>query len=124
MERALADAVGRFQRGERRFGLVVLDLDHFKDVNDQYGHAAGDAAIADLASILRFEMRRNDQVFRFGGEEFVALLELDGTEDLEAASPSRWAQRCCANRKRPGTTGSRARTPPSTAPSRPAATAT
>ena len=86
MERALADAVGRFQRGERRFGLVVLDLDHFKDVNDQYGHAAGDAAIADLASILRFEMRRNDQVFRFGGEEFVALLELDGTEDLEAAT--------------------------------------
>ncbi|HEV7269861.1 GGDEF domain-containing protein [Pseudoxanthomonas sp.] len=86
MERALADAVARFQRGERRFGLVVLDLDHFKDVNDQYGHAAGDVAIADLASILRFEMRRNDQVFRFGGEEFVTLLEVDSTEDLEAAA--------------------------------------
>ena len=82
----VGNALWRFQRGERRFGLVVLDLDHFKDVNDQYGHAAGDAAIADLASILRFEMRRNDQVFRFGGEEFVALLELDGTEDLEAAT--------------------------------------
>jgi diguanylate cyclase (GGDEF)-like protein len=86
MERALGDAVDRFQRGECCFGLVVLDLDHFKDVNDQYGHAAGDAAIADLASILRFEMRRNDQVFRFGGEEFVALLELDSREALEAAS--------------------------------------
>ena len=66
--------------------LLMLDIDRFKDINDQYGHAAGDAAIADLASILRFEMRRNDQVFRFGGEEFVALLELDGTEDLEAAT--------------------------------------
>ncbi|MBD9467570.1 GGDEF domain-containing protein [Pseudoxanthomonas sp. PXM01] len=86
MERALGDAVDRFQRGECCFGLVVLDLDHFKDVNDQYGHAAGDAAIADLASILRFEMRRNDQVFRFGGEEFVALLELDSTEALEATT--------------------------------------
>ncbi|HJS36273.1 MAG TPA: GGDEF domain-containing protein [Pseudoxanthomonas sp.] len=86
MERALADAVNRFQRGECGFGLVVLDLDHFKGVNDQYGHAAGDAAIADLASILRFEMRRNDQVFRFGGEEFVALLELDNIEDLETTT--------------------------------------
>ena len=86
MERALGDAVERLQRGECCFGLVVLDLDHFKDVNDQYGHAAGDAAIADLASILRFEMRRNDQVFRFGGEEFVTLLQLDNTEDLERAT--------------------------------------
>ncbi len=86
MERALGDAVARFQRGECCFGLVVLDLDHFKDVNDQYGHAAGDAAIADLASILRFEMRRNDQVFRFGGEEFVALLELDSRDALESAT--------------------------------------
>jgi diguanylate cyclase (GGDEF)-like protein len=86
MERALGDAVERFQRGECCFGLVVLDLDHFKDVNDQYGHAAGDAAIADLASILRFEMRRNDQVYRFGGEEFVALLELDSRDALESAT--------------------------------------
>ena len=45
-----------------------------------------DAAIADLASILRFEMRRNDQVFRFGGEEFVVLLEVDSSADLEAAT--------------------------------------
>lgn len=86
MERALGEAVDRFQRGESGFGLVVLDLDHFKDVNDQYGHAAGDAAIADLASILLFEMRRNDQVFRFGGEEFVALLELDSRKALESAT--------------------------------------
>ncbi len=86
MERALADAVDAFQSSGRRYGLVVLDLDHFKEVNDLYGHAAGDAAIADLASILRFEMRRNDQVFRFGGEEFVALLELESSADLESAT--------------------------------------
>ncbi len=86
MEHALAQAVADFQRGRGDYGLVVLDLDHFKDVNDQYGHAAGDAAIADLASILRFQMRRNDQVFRFGGEEFVVLLEVDDSAALEAAS--------------------------------------
>jgi diguanylate cyclase (GGDEF)-like protein len=86
MERVLADAVETFQRTARGFGLVVLDLDKFKEVNDLYGHAAGDAAIADLASILRFEMRRNDQVFRFGGEEFVVLLEVDSSADLEAAT--------------------------------------
>ncbi|MEL1264248.1 GGDEF domain-containing protein [Pseudoxanthomonas putridarboris] len=86
MERALAMAVHEFHTAHRQFGLVVLDLDHFKEVNDLYGHAAGDAAIADLAAILRFEMRRGDQVFRFGGEEFVALLELDSSADLEAAT--------------------------------------
>lgn len=86
MERILADAVETFQRTARGYGLVVLDLDKFKEVNDLYGHAAGDAAIADLASILRFEMRRNDQVFRFGGEEFVVLLEVDSSADLEAAT--------------------------------------
>jgi len=86
MERVLSDAVDTFQRNGRCFGLVVLDLDKFKEVNDLYGHAAGDAAIADLASILRFEMRRNDQVFRFGGEEFVVLLEVDSSADLEAAT--------------------------------------
>ncbi|WP_447939725.1 diguanylate cyclase [Pseudoxanthomonas mexicana] len=86
MERVLSDAVEAFQRSGRGFGLVVLDLDKFKEVNDLYGHAAGDAAIADLASILRFEMRRNDQVFRFGGEEFVVLVEVDSSADLEAAT--------------------------------------
>lgn len=86
MERALALAVEEFQQNQHRYGLVVLDVDHFKGINDQYGHAAGDAAIADLAAILRFEMRRGDQVFRFGGEEFVALLELQTREDLEATT--------------------------------------
>lgn len=86
MENVLTRAVADFHVGRCRYGLVVLDVDRFKEVNDQYGHSAGDAAIADLAAILRFEMRRQDQVFRFGGEEFVALLELDTRDDLEAAT--------------------------------------
>lgn len=62
--------------------LVVLDIDHFKEVNDLHGHRAGDIALADLAAILRFELRDGDQAFRFGGEEFVALVEVPDREAL------------------------------------------
>ena len=86
MEHALADAVARNRGSAGTFGLLILDIDHFKEVNDSYGHAAGDAAIADLAAILKFEMRRQDRVFRFGGEEFVVLLRVDTPEGLWAAS--------------------------------------
>lgn len=86
MENVLTRAVADFHAGRCCYGLVVLDVDRFKEVNDLYGHSAGDTAIADLAAILRFEMRKQDQVFRFGGEEFVALLELNTRNDLESAT--------------------------------------
>ena len=86
MEQALEEAVALQRIGKRSHGLLIADIDHFKEVNDSYGHAAGDAAIADLGAILKFEMRKHDQVFRFGGEEFVMLLDVDTPEDLRAAS--------------------------------------
>jgi diguanylate cyclase (GGDEF)-like protein len=86
MERALTAAVERQRKGKGRYGLVIMDLDHFKDVNDTYGHAAGDSAIADLAAILKFEMRRNDAVFRFGGEEFVALVAVENRDELQTVA--------------------------------------
>ena len=86
MERALEEAVIQQRTGKRSHGLLIADIDHFKEVNDSYGHAAGDAAIADLGAILKFEMRKHDRVFRFGGEEFVMLLDADTPEDLRAAS--------------------------------------
>ncbi len=69
LERTLTRQIEERREYERLNGLIILDLDHFKDINDLYGHAAGDAALADLATILRFEVRDNDEVFRFGGEE-------------------------------------------------------
>lgn len=54
--------------------IVMLDLDHFKQVNDQYGHAAGDNVIRSLANLLRQRLRRIDSLGRYGGEEFVAVL--------------------------------------------------
>jgi two-component system cell cycle response regulator len=53
---------------------LMLDIDHFKRVNDNYGHAAGDAVLRQLADILRLTSRAEDLFFRYGGEEFVAIL--------------------------------------------------
>jgi diguanylate cyclase (GGDEF)-like protein len=54
--------------------LVMLDIDHFKSVNDTFGHASGDAVLRQLASVLQQSLRPDDVVARLGGEEFVALL--------------------------------------------------
>lgn len=55
--------------------LLFCDLDHFKALNDRYGHAAGDRALCDVADVLRHEMHPDDIYGRFGGEEFVVLLD-------------------------------------------------
>ena len=52
----------------------MLDIDHFKRINDSYGHAAGDAVLSQLADILKRASRAEDMVFRYGGEEFAAVL--------------------------------------------------
>lgn len=57
------------------FGVLMLDIDHFKKVNDTYGHAIGDAAIRLLTDTIRKAIRANDRLFRYGGEEFVVILE-------------------------------------------------
>ncbi|MFT3960120.1 diguanylate cyclase [Propionivibrio sp.] len=53
---------------------LMMDIDHFKQINDTFGHAAGDAVLRQLAAILRSAARTEDMVFRYGGEEFVAIL--------------------------------------------------
>jgi len=63
-----------FKRYGRNFTVIMFDLDHFKDVNDTFGHEAGDAVLSAFAKILKKEARTVDVVGRFGGEEFVALL--------------------------------------------------
>jgi two-component system cell cycle response regulator len=76
--RMLRESLRRESERAIRFGhrlcLLVLDLDRFKEVNDSYGHAAGDAVLAEFARRLRAEVREVDLSFRQGGEEFVLLL--------------------------------------------------
>jgi diguanylate cyclase (GGDEF)-like protein len=62
------------KRSRLALSFLILDIDHFKSINDRYGHAAGDAVLVHLASILRAEFRSYDTVARYGGDEFVALL--------------------------------------------------
>ena len=79
----LEQEVARCHRDRRTVGIILLDLDHFKKVNDTYGHFAGDAVLRETASRLRHNMRPYDRVGRYGGEEFLVVLP---NCDLEQAA--------------------------------------
>ena len=72
-------AIGRARREQRELGVMFLDIDDFKTINDSLGHGAGDAALIDVAKRLSNSIRSSDTAARFGGDEFVVLLE-----DLES----------------------------------------
>jgi two-component system, cell cycle response regulator len=74
LRESLRREVERASRFGRMLTVLVLDLDHFKEVNDTYGHAAGDAVLVEFARRLRAGLREVDLAFRQGGEEFVVLL--------------------------------------------------
>jgi diguanylate cyclase (GGDEF)-like protein len=65
--------IARHRRAGQSFALVMLDLDGFKQLNDRFGHAAGDDLLRDVAGALRRDMRAQDTVARFGGDEFCVL---------------------------------------------------
>ena len=78
--------LARIQRGGGSGGAAVLmcDLDHFKAINDQWGHAVGDLALKHFAAILREQLRKSDLAGRVGGEEFAVLLPDTGLDDASA----------------------------------------
>lgn len=74
----LEHEIPRSKRYKNSFGVCILDIDHFKDVNDTYGHQVGDLTLKDLAQILKHSLRDTDYVGRWGGEEFLIIfLEID-----------------------------------------------
>jgi diguanylate cyclase (GGDEF)-like protein len=73
-DESLERAIAREDRQHGRFALLLMDIDHFKKLNDTYGHPAGDAALRNTASSLAQQLRKGDHAARYGGEEFAVIL--------------------------------------------------
>jgi len=84
----LAEELARARRERSRVVCLMLDVDHFKRVNDSCGHIAGDAVLRELASRIESQVRASDVAARYGGEEFVVLLP-----DTDSAAAERLAER-------------------------------
>lgn len=82
MEEAIGKEISRSIRRERHFGILMIDIDHFKVVNDTYGHDVGDAVLKELGGYLSSHVRAEDIPCRYGGEEFVLILNEVTLEEL------------------------------------------
>lgn len=82
MNQALQREVELARRNLQPLSVLMVDIDHFKQINDQYGHATGDEVLKAMAGALKNSLRNIDMVFRYGGEEFLVLLS---NTDREAA---------------------------------------
>lgn len=69
--------------------LLMIDVDHFKAVNDRHGHAGGDAVLQAIAATLRQAVRENDLVYRYGGEEFLLLMDVSSSSQAEDLTAQR-----------------------------------
>lgn len=76
----------RVKRHIDLLAVMIIDIDHFKSFNDQHGHAAGDIVLTRLAACLKDVLRETDQAYRYGGEEFLVLLELPASDGVEIAA--------------------------------------
>jgi diguanylate cyclase (GGDEF)-like protein/PAS domain S-box-containing protein len=86
METRLQYALAEFQQHRLRFGILFIDIDYFKRVNDTHGHDVGDQVLRMVANTLRKNIRGDDTVARWGGEEFIVLLSNIELEGLEAVA--------------------------------------
>jgi diguanylate cyclase (GGDEF)-like protein len=88
----LEKELSRAQRYKRQLSLVMLDIDHFKKINDTYGHLQGDLVLKVIASKLESSLRKSSFVARYGGEEFALILpEADGSSAMVVAERCRRA---------------------------------
>lgn len=85
--RSFFDIAGKYYsiaiRTKEALAVMMIDLDHFKSVNDKYGHASGDAALKEFTRIVKKQLRESDLFARYGGEEFVIVLANTGMEGAE-----------------------------------------
>lgn len=87
LEYFLKDVFNRAKNSEMKIGIVVMDIDDFKETNDTYGHLAGDAALKEISSSFLSTCRKTETVFRMGGDEFLIIFEdISSREAIEAIS--------------------------------------
>jgi len=89
-ERLLNDEIHRFRRHGHPVSLLILDIDHFKQINDRYGHQVGDEALRTVADLVTNESRTGDVIARYGGEELAIILP-----ETDAANAVHLAERTC-----------------------------
>ncbi|MBT13859.1 MAG: hypothetical protein CMI02_17700 [Oceanospirillaceae bacterium] len=82
-DESIANEFARLKRGQSQYVVMLADIDHFKRINDTWGHAAGDQALMHIASLLSANLRGSDLVARYGGEEFLMIVH---TDDLASAT--------------------------------------
>lgn len=85
-DEAIASEVVRATRYNRDLSLIFMDVDHFKNFNDEFGHQPGDAALKKISAILKALVRETDVATRYGGEEFVVILPETSKEDARAVA--------------------------------------
>lgn len=73
-DEAIDKEFSSYRRHQADFSLMIIDIDYFKKVNDTHGHIAGDKVLTSVAKVIRDTIRRSDEVYRYGGEEFVVIL--------------------------------------------------
>jgi diguanylate cyclase (GGDEF)-like protein len=81
LQQALTGELGRHARSDRRFALILLDLDNFKVVNDSFGHLAGDRILRNVAEVLTESIRPGDTIARHGGDEFSVIAPETGAAE-------------------------------------------
>jgi len=75
LEETLPISIATANRENKKLAFLMIDMDYFKQVNDTYGHKSGDMVLEQLAQILKSEVRKNDLIIRYGGEEFLIILQ-------------------------------------------------
>ena len=83
LEELIQAEINKDGHGNNGFCLSILDIDHFKEVNDKYGHQRGDSVLVEIANILKNNLRISDYVGRYGGEEFIIIFPESKIEDIK-----------------------------------------
>ena len=85
MEEALAQEQHRVKRNDAHLAVIMIDIDHFKQFNDNFGHDGGDAILRALGEFLKTHVRGSDIACRYGGEEFILVLSPSTAEERGSA---------------------------------------